>query len=70
MKLKVKLPVYTIISHERTSKKGGGVYIIIKYQLHYKIKNDLEYHMDSVFESIFIELVSKYGRNVIVGSLY
>ena len=57
-KLLVKLLGYAIISHERTSKKGGGVCIIIKDQLHYKIRNDLDCHMDSVFESIFIELVS------------
>ena len=61
-KLSVKLPGYTIISHERTNKKGGGVCIIIKDQLHYKIINDLDYNMDSVFESIFIELVSKHGK--------
>ena len=66
----VNLPGYTITSHEGTSKKGRGVCIIIKDKLHYKIRNDLDYHMDSVFVSIFIELVSKHGKIVIGGSLY
>ena len=57
-KLLVKLPGYTIISCERSSKKGGGVYIITKDQLCYKIRNGFDYDMDSVFESIFIELVN------------
>ena len=37
-KLLVKLPGYTIISCERTSKKGRDVCIMIKDQLCYKIK--------------------------------
>ena len=49
-KLLVKLPGYTIISHKRTSNKGGGVCILIKDQLCYKRRNDLDYYMDSVFE--------------------
>jgi hypothetical protein len=52
----------------RSSKIGGGIYIA--NQMNYKIRSDLNLSDENIIESIFIELVTAVGKNIIVGVIY
>ena len=54
----------------RSSKIGGGVGIYIANQMNYKIRSDLNLSDENIIESIFIELVTAVGKNIIVGVIY
>jgi hypothetical protein len=53
----------------RSTKIGGGVGIYIANQINYKIRSDLNLSDENIIESIFIELVTAVGKNIIVGVL-
>ena len=54
----------------RTSKEGGGVGIFISNNLNYKLQTDLNIKEDGIVESLFIEITSTTGKNIIVGTIY
>ena len=52
------IPGYQMVRKDRTSKKGGGVCILISNQLGYKIRDDLIFDCET-FELVVIELKCK-----------
>ena len=66
----VNIPGYTHIGNFRTKKKGGGVSILLKEGLSYKRREDLDIFQKGFTESIFVEIISKNGKKIILGSMY
>ena len=67
---------FTLNDHEyfgsnRSNKKGGGgVGLYVSKQLEYKSRNDLDKNVDDIIETRFIEVLNKYGKNIIIGVVY
>ena len=61
---------YDYVGINRTNKKGGGVCIYIKEQLNHKNREDLTTNIEDIFESVFIEIFTTIGKNIIVGVIY
>ena len=66
----MNIPSYDIISNHRQEYKGGGTAIIMKQGIPYKRHMDLDIMVEKKIESVFIEISTKGGTPVIVGSLY
>jgi Skp family chaperone for outer membrane proteins len=61
-------PHYNHEYNFRKSKKGGGVSILLKDSIQYKVLNDVSFSTD-IFESLFIE-INMRQKNVVVGCIY
>ena len=59
---------YKMESRIRENCRGGGVSILLKESLHYKLRMDLSFYSDS-FESIFLE-ITNLSRKVLVAAIY
>ena len=66
----VNIPGYKLISNCRKESKGGGVCILLKQHINYKIRQDLSEMVEKSVESICIEITAKNGKKIIVASLY
>ena len=67
----VSIQGYTIIPASRKNKLGGGVALILREGLTYRVRTDLGNFIEGVFESIFIEIVRGGGRkNEVIGVVY
>ena len=56
-----------MIHVDRKKGRGGGVAMYINFKLKYKTRKDI--YIDGI-ESAFIEVDNKFGKNIIVGTLY
>jgi len=63
---------YECFSQYRQSKRGGGCCIFIKKDLsvNYKLRTDLSIFDEGKIETVFIELLPKKGKNIIIGTVY
>ena len=68
MKDLIHIPGYDFVGIERTSKKGGGIGLLIANEIKYKIRNDITY-MTEELECLTVELLIK-GRNILCSSMY
>ena len=66
----VKIPSFTHVSNYKKNMKGGGVTILIRECISYRRRIDLDVFDEGLMESIFIEVRSKNGKQIIFGSLY
>ena len=66
----VNVPGFTHIDNYRKNKKGGGVSILIREGISFKCRQDLEVFEEGQTGSVFIEILNKNGRKIILGSLY
>ena len=66
----VNVPGYSLISNHRKSHKGGGTAILIHDEMTYKRRLDLTVFKEKEFESMFIKIVAKNGKGIVVGSMY
>ena len=60
---------YNLIQTNRVNKKGGGVGMYINKNYDYIIRSDLS-NSTPEYESLFIELVSKYKKSIVLGCIY
>ena len=60
------LPIFK----NRTLHKGGGVAIYIKSSLTYKILPELSIFSERIFESLFIESITKDNKSIAIGTVY
>ena len=63
------LPGYSRVEYHRKNSRGGGVAIYIKNCYDYKIRKDLSYYEEGIFESIFIETTLNH-KQVLIGEIY
>ena len=66
----VNIPGYTFHCKNRTDHKGGGVGLLIRNGIHHCIRKDLGEFVERESEHLFIEIASKCGKKIIVGSSY
>ena len=64
----IHIPGYTFIGNGRVSKRGGGVGCLIRNDVRYKQRKDLEV-FNQCIETVFIELYSKL-HNIIIAIVY
>ena len=65
----VKIAGYELVSNQRKHSKGG-VTILVKEGTTYKCHKDLDIFIEKQVESVFIEILAKNGKHIIVGSMY
>ena len=53
-----------------TESTAGGALLYISNKINYKIRNDLKIYNKKHLESIFIEIINKKTKNVVVGCIY
>ena len=58
------------IQHTPTESNKGGSLLHISTVLSCKTRNDLKMYKSKELESVFIEIISKKGKNTIVGCIY
>ena len=61
------IPNYYMIHDDRKTGRGGGVALYIHCKFKHKIRKDI--HIEGI-ENIFIEIENKFGKNIIIGTLY
>ena len=66
----VKIRGFTHICNFRKEKKGGGVSILVRDGIAYRRRQDLDVFEEGHTESIFIEVKSRNGKQIIFGSMY
>ena len=66
----INVPGYTMISNNRSQAKGGGTAILIREGLKYSTRKDLDVFIEKKVESVFIELLTKSNKHIVVGSMY
>ena len=58
------------IEHEPTEAVNGGVLLYIKKTVSYKLIPDLMIYKKRELESVFIEIIQKDSKNMVVGCIY
>ena len=66
----VNIPDYTHVANCRSTHKDGGTSILIRNDIPFKRRHDLEVFIEREIESTYIEISAKNGKQFIVGSLY
>ena len=66
----VKIRGFTHVCNFRKDKKGGGVSILVRDDIAYRRRQDLDVFEEGHTESIFIEVKSRNGKQIIFGSMY
>ena len=66
----VNIAGYTHIGNCRGEKKGGGVSILLKDGITYKRRTDLDIFQEGETKSVFVEILTKNGKKIIIGSMY
>ena len=65
------IPGYVKFNFNRKHKIGGGVCLYVKQDMEAKIRNDITNECNSSnVESIFVELLNRKGKNIILGLIY
>ena len=65
----VNIPGYKIINNNHKQSKGGGMAILIRDDLPFKRRDDLE-DFKGMVETTYIEIKTKAKREIVIGSIY
>ena len=58
------------MEHMPTKSANGGALLYIKDTLYYKLRPGLKVEKEKELESIFIEILQKTSKNIIIGCIY
>ena len=61
---------FDLISRYRKNKSRGGVSILIRSNIKYIERSDIDIFEEGIFESVFIEVQRKYKCNIVIGEIY
>jgi exonuclease III len=62
---------HQLIFKSRSPKtQGGGVGFYISEKLKFKMRHDLSFFTEKIYESIFIEILLPKSKNIVIGSIY
>ena len=64
------IPGYHFISNSREHTLGGSVGLYIQSDMSFQPRIDLQSSDNSLYESVFVEILRPHGKNIIVGCLY
>ena len=66
----VHIPGYTLISNHRRQHKGGGTAILVREGITFARKPELDTFTEKHVESVFIEILTKSHKHIVIGSMY
>ena len=66
----VNIPGFTHIGNYREDRKGGGASILLNNSISYQRRKDLDVFNKGKTETVFVEITSKNGKKIILGSMY
>ena len=66
----INIPGYNLIVNNRSRAKGGGTAILIKNDIKYNTRKDLDIFIEKKVESVFVEILTKSNKHIVVGSMY
>ena len=66
----VNIPGFSHVCNYWKNRKGGGVSILLRDRITFKRRTDLDIFDEGLTESIFVEIRSKNGKQIILGSMY
>ena len=66
----INIPGYNLIVNNRLHAKGGGTAILIKKDIKYNTCKDLDIFIEKKVESVFVEILTKSNKHMVVGSMY
>ena len=58
------------IKHWTIEAANGGVLLYIKDNIIYRLRKDLKMYKSKYLESIFLEVINRSGKNIIIGYIY
>ena len=58
------------IEYVPTESANGGVFLYIRKAINYKLRLDLMIYKKMELESVFIEIIQKNSKNMVVGCIY
>ena len=62
---------HKLVYKSRSNKtQGGGVGFYIAEKLKFKVRLDLSFFIDKIYETVFIEVILPRQKNLIIGSIY
>ena len=61
---------YYFVCSNRINRRGGGLGIYVSNNFNFKRRPDLDIIEDGIIETLFIEIISTSGKNIIVGTVY
>ena len=56
------IPNFSFIFKQRSIGKGGGVGFYVNTRLNFKIRDDLSFFIDKVYESLTVEIINKNSK--------
>ena len=66
----VNIPGYKLMFRSHQFNKGSGTAILVKEDINFTRRNDLEIFNEGLVESTYVEIRTRSNNNMIVGSLY
>ena len=66
----VHMPRYTLISNHRRQHKGDGTAILVREGITFTRKSELDTFTEKHVESVFIEILTKSHKHIVIGSMY
>ena len=66
----INIPGYTLFCNNREINKGGGTAILLRKDINYTRKRDLEEFQEGKLKSTYLEIHAKNKKKIIIGSLY
>ena len=66
----INIPGYTLLANNREKSKGGGTAILIKKNISYTRRSDLEEFHEGHLETTYIKIQTKNQKKIVIGSLY
>ena len=66
----INIPGYNLIANNRPIAKGGSTAILIKHDIKYNTRKDLDIFTEKKVKSVFVEILSKSNKHIVVGSMY
>ena len=66
----VNIPGYQLLSNSQIEHKGEGVCFLLKNGIRVKWREDLETFIEKEIETLYIEINTKCGKKIVLGSLY
>ena len=66
----VHISGYKLIANHRKNNKGGGTAILLQDDINFDRQKDLDIFIEKQTESVFIEILTRSNKHIVIGSMY
>ena len=63
------MPDYKLVNKAR-ERRGGGCCMYLQNDLNFEIRSDLYFDIDSIIDTLFVEIEQTSSKNIIIGVIY